>query len=212
MHAYLIIGKKVKEIDKKAEEIIDKLGSKRVNFEIGKIYDVRKLNSFTKLNISTPTSIFINNIDQASIPATNAFLKNLEEPQESISYILTASSVYKVLPTIVSRCHVIKISGLKDSTNKKEVYKFLKMSQGKKLLYIDKMKKREDAVSFIEDIIITLHNSLHSNKPVDIVSSSVVGRINTVLILESANKTLVALKANGNVGLQLTNFVVNSTQ
>lgn len=212
MHAYLIIGKKVKEVDKKAEEIINKLGSKRVNFEIGKIDDVRKLNSFTKLNISTPTTIFINNIDQASIPATNAFLKNLEEPQESISYILTASSIYKVLPTIVSRCHVIKISGHEDSSNKKEVYKFLKMSQGNKLLYIDKVKKREDAASFIEDVIITLHNSLHSNEPKDISPFNTRNRKNTIVILESANKTLLALKANGNVGLQLTNFVINSTQ
>ena len=119
MHAYLIIGNNVKEIDIRAEEIMNKLGSKRLDFEIGKIEDIRKLNSFTKLNISTPTTIFIKNIDQATTPATNAFLKNLEEPQETISYILTASSVYKVLPTIVSRCRVLRISGHEDSANKK---------------------------------------------------------------------------------------------
>ncbi len=191
---------------------MNKLGSKRLNFEIGKIEDVRKLNSFTKLNISTPTTIFINNIDQATVPATNAFLKNLEEPQETISYILTASSVYKVLPTIVSRCRVLRISGHEDSANKKEVYKFFKMSQGNKLLYIDKLKKREDAIRFIEDLIITLHNSLHSNEPVDVVSKTTEERKITVLTLESANNTLIALKANGNVSLQLTNFVINLAQ
>ena len=86
------------------------------------------------------------------------------------------------------------------------------MSQGNKLLYIDKLKKREDAIRFIEDLIITLHNSLHSNEPVDVVSKTTEKRKITVLTLESANNTLVALKANGNVSLQLTNFVINLAQ
>ncbi|MBU0567590.1 hypothetical protein KKC52_06010 [bacterium] len=77
--------------------------------------------------------------------------------------------------------------------------KFLKTSVGEKLKTVDKIRKREEAVLFMQDLIIDWHDLL-TNKECS---------LSTAKALKAANKTLVALKANGNVALQLANFVVN---
>jgi len=200
MHSYLFIGLDRKRIDAEINKLVEKLGAKPLEFELAKIGQVRELQSFTKLKVDKPTTILIRNIDNATTEALNAFLKNLEEPQKNIKYILTTSSEYRVLPTIVSRCQIVKIeSGKLKVENKKNTRKFLKASVGEKLKIVDKIRKREEAILFVQDLIITWHNLLINKE----CSSS------TAQALKTANKTLVALNANGNVALQLANFTIN---
>ncbi len=45
--------------------------------------------------------------------AANAFLKTLEEPPEGTLFILVTSEQSKLLPTIVSRCQIVRFSPLK---------------------------------------------------------------------------------------------------
>lgn len=47
--------------------------------------------------------------DEANASAQNALLKTLEEPAEQIKLLLTASSENAVLPTIASRCEIIRM-------------------------------------------------------------------------------------------------------
>jgi len=49
---------------------------------------------------------------EANAAAANALLKILEEPPESVVLILTADDVEAVLPTIVSRCEVLRLRPL----------------------------------------------------------------------------------------------------
>ena len=49
---------------------------------------------------------------EANAAAANALLKILEEPPESVVLILTANDVEAVLPTIVSRCEVLRLRPL----------------------------------------------------------------------------------------------------
>ncbi|MGD9901553.1 MAG: ATP-binding protein [Spirochaetales bacterium] len=49
----------------------------------------------------------LNNIDEATISAQNKLLKTLEEPEQDVIFILTATSIKAVLPTIVSRARTI---------------------------------------------------------------------------------------------------------
>ena len=49
---------------------------------------------------------------EANPAAANALLKILEEPPESVVLILTADDVEAVLPTIVSRCEVLRLRPL----------------------------------------------------------------------------------------------------
>jgi hypothetical protein len=78
--------------------------------------------------------------------------------------------------------------------------KFIQLSTGEKLSYIDKIKDRDEAIEFVENMVNFLHSSLHEN------TLKYKSRIKEI---ELAVKTLSRLKGNGNVNLQLTNLVVN---
>lgn len=201
MHAYLIVGKsgsEQPEIDKLARV----LKAKILEFPIVKIEDVRNLNSLIRLSFDTPTLIYSRNIHETGEEALNAFLKNLEEPQENIYFALTTPSVRAVLPTIVSRCQVVKTTNDQQSTveDKQEIEQFLKMTKGERLSYIDKLKDRTKAIEFAVNTVNFLHGSLHKNE---------VEYKSCARNVEVATKTLSGLKANGNVNLHLSNLAIN---
>jgi DNA polymerase-3 subunit delta' len=50
--------------------------------------------------------------EEANLSAANALLKTLEEPASQVILILTAESVESLLPTIVSRCEVLRLRPL----------------------------------------------------------------------------------------------------
>ena len=200
MHAYLLISQN-SDINSDIEKLAKKVNAKVVEFPLLKIDDVRNLNNLIRLSFDKPTLIVCKNIHEAGEEALNAFLKNLEEPQENIYFALTAPFVRKVLPTVVSRCQIIRIiNNSQFVIDNEEVEKFLKLGVGEKLSYIDKIKDRASAMEFAENMVNFMHRSLHKNE----VKYS-AGAENIKL----AVKTLSGLKANGNVNLQLSNFAVN---
>ena len=95
-------------------------------------------------------------------------------------YVLTVSNLENVLPTIVSRCQVIKIQDLR--------YKMYdKNANYKDALNI---KDRGEAIKFVENLIYIDHEkNIFQNQ-------------------ENYLQSLKNLKANGNVSLQLLNLVV----
>ena len=166
--------------------------AKVLNFPLVKIEDVRNLNNLLRLSFSEPTLIVSENIDEAGEEALNAFLKNLEEPQDNIYFALTASSVRKVLPTIVSRCQIIKIVNSEQSTvNSEEVENFLSITPSQKLTFFDTIKDRNKAIEFVESLIFFLHNK------------------GDLTNMELLIKTLTRLKGNGAVNLHLLNLIAN---
>lgn len=199
MHAYLLVSQNL-NLKSQIEELAEKLKAKILEFPIVKIEDTRNLNNLIRLSFNQPTLIVSKNIHEATEEALNAFLKNLEEPQENIYFALTAPSAKHVLPTIISRCQIIKIKNDQKNELNYNIEEFLKMSVGEKLAYIDKIKNRESAIEFTENSIRFLHSQLISDR----VKYNVVAKN-----IEIANKTLSRLKANGNIGLQLANFVIN---
>lgn len=202
MHAYLLIGQGLR-VKGQSEKLAQKLNAKILEFPLAKIADTRSLGQITKLAFNAPTAILINSIDLATEEALNAFLKNLEEPQKNIYYILTANSLATVLPTIVSRCEVIKVQSTEYTVHSTETEKFLELTTGEKLAVIDKIKDRGEAKIFVKNLIEVAHfNLLNSTKT----------RLKKAMDLETLIKTLNNLKSNGNVQLQLTNMVINSDQ
>ncbi len=199
MHAFLIVGKNKDKIDENIEEIISKNKAKIVEQILKTIDDVRQLNKSTRLTLIEPTAYLIKDIDQAGEEALNAFLKNLEEPQEYLFYILTTSNIHTVLPTIISRCQIILVSSDTKLDISKEILEFPNLSVGEKLAYVDTIREREKAVSFIEDYLNLIHKLIHSNSP---------GLNKNSQNAEVALTTLKYLRANGNVNLQLANFVI----
>lgn len=201
MHAYLIIGRGKEKLERKTEELTRKFKLKVINFPLSKIEDTRSLNSFLNLEVNSPTGIIINSIDRVTDEAANAFLKNLEEPQKDLYFFLTADSLHRVLPTIVSRCEVVNVSKgkVQKETNPK-VLNFMTMTKGEKLMEVDKIKGREEAKTFVTNLIESLHDNLHR------AESNFKNQADDLELLQ---KTLNNLEANGNVTLQLANLVIN---
>lgn len=54
--------------------------------------------------------VLIREADTMTIQAQNALLKSLEEPDRNTSFMLTASNEGAVLPTILSRCRLVRMS------------------------------------------------------------------------------------------------------
>ena len=206
MHAFLFIGQ---EINNSAiNNLAQKLHAKILEYPLVKIGDVRDLNNLIRLSFDKPTLIVCQNIHEAGEAALNAFLKNLEEPQENIFFVLTAPSARKVLPTIVSRCEVIRIrnleSGILGERKNEEAEEFMKMTTGEKLSYIDKIKDRTKAVELAESLVNFYHNAIHSDLCQEVGPLDRVARN-----AEAAGTTLNRLKANGNINLQLTNLIIS---
>lgn len=209
MHAYLIIGSSEKGVSKawpissvadNIEKLLKILKASPYEFLLNKIEDTRYLAKLTSLSINKPTAYIIKNIDQATTEALNSFLKNLEEPQENLYYILTADSLAKVLPTIISRCQIIKIQNSKLKIQNENTERFLDITTGERLAYCDNIKSREEAKAFVIKII----NHLHV-----LITSASENHSNLATNLETASSSLNNLEANGNVNLQLANMVVN---
>lgn len=199
MHAYLITGFNRQKKEEEITKLIKESSSLRLGFELKKIADVRELNKFVSLSLAQKSAIVIEDVHYASHDAQNAFLKSLEEPQENLIYILTASSQDSVLPTILSRCQLIETREPEVQIEKEmleTVNKFLRFPEGEKLKEVSKITKREEAIEFMKNIILVLHRRLKEDT-------------SQVHSIELAGLTLKRLEANGNVAIQLTNFVIN---
>ncbi|MEX2404577.1 MAG: DNA polymerase III subunit delta' C-terminal domain-containing protein [Balneolales bacterium] len=65
-----------------------------------------------KPNEGRRTVIIISNIEKMRVEGFNAFLKMLEEPAEGLMFILTTDNIDTILPTVISRCHLIPCTAL----------------------------------------------------------------------------------------------------
>ncbi len=86
---------------------------KELEIGIGKIRDIRR--SVSLFPYYSPYKIIIiNQADKLSPEAANAFLKTLEEPTSKTIILLISSSHQNLLPTVVSRCLLIKFLSVGD--------------------------------------------------------------------------------------------------
>ena len=76
-----------------------------------KIEHIRRAIDFVHLStqVAGRKVSVLESIEQASIPASNALLKSLEEPPAKVHWILTTTAYDVLLPTIRSRCTRIRL-------------------------------------------------------------------------------------------------------
>lgn len=189
MHAFLIVATNSSTTQKEVLNIAEKNKATVLPFVLQKIEDVRQLKKMVSLLFSKKTAIFLEDFGDATIDAQNAFLKNLEEPQPNLIYILHTSNLSGVLPTIQSRCQIIKTVDI-DRQIPQEHKDFLNANLDSKMEYIAKLKDRLEAIKFVEDLIYLDR------------------QMNKFANMQSYINAIKSLKLNGNVSLQLLNLVV----
>ncbi len=75
--------------------------------------------------------VLISQADRLRVQAANAFLKLLEEPPANVVFILTSSRESRLLPTILSRCQVLRFARIDQDTLRDELITRLKVKPDK---------------------------------------------------------------------------------
>lgn len=131
-----------------------------------------------------------------TVEAQNALLKTLEElPKEAI-LILGANSDANLLPTILSRCQIIRLDAT-DSAGLQpawEVYaenleKLLNSTSGERFEYVEKLKDREE---FLHYLVYAFREMLYAPRPR-------LGRLAVINFLKELLETEEQVKQNVNI-------------
>jgi DNA polymerase III delta prime subunit len=100
--AYLIVGGNAQSRLEKAK----KVAPETVTVSVSKVEEIRSLEKL----IHTGQSVILEDAQNLTTEAQNAFLKTLEEPPENVSIILLAQNEDQLLETVVSRCFLVNLS------------------------------------------------------------------------------------------------------
>ena len=182
MHAFLIIGGAKEERIKKltslmTEAHITTFDTRPLTLteEISSI-GITLVRNWQKQLLLMPTSSpyaagVIESAELLTTEAQNALLKTLEEPPIHTRIYMEAQYENSFLPTILSRCHIIKVSDEKTKLTKKEETLVETMSQlfqknmskGSTLTTIDTLvKNKNDAGQWIDQAIQAIHKTKSS--------------------------------------------------
>lgn len=139
--------------------------------------------------------------DSLTFQAQHALLKTLEEPTPDTFLILEVANPFKLLETIRSRCQLIKAPRAKvedDNLDQAETLLtlFLHSSPGARLSYVEKFKKKEEAVRLMESILGLLHTKMQE-------------RPSWAGAAKLTHETLDDLKGNVNTSLALGHFALH---
>jgi len=104
----------MQHIDLHILQAVDEEGKPRIGgtLKVDQIRDVRRLLSFKPYQSNYRLALFLR-FGEANDSAANALLKTLEEAPSYAVLILTADNPEQLLPTIVSRCEVLRLRPLR---------------------------------------------------------------------------------------------------
>ncbi len=115
--------------------------------------------------------IILREADKATIEAQNALLKLLEEPPESTYIVVFAGTEEKILDTVRSRSHIIRIAPEAGTGNNHreviaQLVKILRSGPGERVLISQNLSKtREDTLTFLNQLIPAVSAQLHHPAP-----------------------------------------------
>jgi DNA polymerase-3 subunit delta' len=92
----------------------EKEGTRARNISVDQIRGLSRLIQSAP-SLSHRRVVVIDSADDLERSAANALLKNLEEPPADMLFLLVAHAPARLLPTIRSRCHVLRFDLLKDA-------------------------------------------------------------------------------------------------
>ena len=118
------------------------------------IAEARKIKEFFSLKPYSGKGrvVVLEDASNLTDEAQNALLKTLEELPKEALFILCANSDAYLLPTVISRCQIIRVANneLRIMNNYKEdIEKLLKSPVEQRFEYIEKLKDREEFLKFM---------------------------------------------------------------
>jgi DNA polymerase III delta prime subunit len=165
-------------------------------------------------------AVVVGEAEKMTIPAQNAFLKTLEEPPADSLIFLCSPNEELLLPTIVSRCEVVRLNQSSQLINDQKLltshFSLLKTlvhaQAGERLKLIEPYEKtREEAIKFCEEMIRVLRSNL-INKVQPILrlrSGQATYNLQLTTIIPSFQQAFNLLQANINVKLVMDNLIIN---
>lgn len=170
----LIISRNTELINEKLNDLLFKLNHKydlnnpdlfiideNTGWGIDVVRSIKKFLSQKAFNHKSKI-LLIKDCHKLNIEAQNALLKTLEEPGENNYLVLTTNKPSSILPTILSRCHSIKLS----SPKKKSSEKLLKITGNlKKDLEVSESisRNKEEVLPFLEEQLRLYQEELIKN-------------------------------------------------
>lgn len=126
-------------------------------------------NSFSKPFAASYKIVIIDDFDKVTPEGQNALLKTLEEPMDYLILILISSNMRNILPTIISRCRILKFIDLTQDrieefllskkVSERNARLFSRLSNGDVSLALrysedpDLLSRREDVIDMLDRII-----------------------------------------------------------
>lgn len=212
-HSYVIICQDADKAQEKVNKIVQELNissADKLYFNQAsniKIADIRLLHNWISLKpyLGQNKLAFIKHAELLTGEAANALLKILEEPPKHSIIILVAPEKSKLLPTIVSRCQVIRINCPLEISHeeleiaKAELEKLIKCSISQKFSYIDQLVK-DDNPQAITNLL---------TKWLYLLKGQMLDGQNTPKIIRQIQKSLNLLSStNVNKKLLLENLIL----
>lgn len=107
------------------------------------------------------TSCVLEDASNLTIEAQNALLKTLEELPEDALFILGADSDSKLLPTVLSRCQIVKLHflgrGGEEKIYQEDLERLINADLPERFEFIEKLKEKEE---FLKFMIFYFHKGL----------------------------------------------------
>lgn len=227
MHAYIITGGSA---DKRSNHINELLGKRAISphdvitivpepISIG-VDSVRSVAVHLSLHpvASDCHAVVVRNAHAMTLEAQNAFLKTLEEPPGNALIILETNQPEVLLPTILSRCHIIRLSDRarpcqSDAETLSQCLQTIQhlreSSAGERLRTIDAIAKtREEALAFVNLSIQSLahHLRMTGRGPVNPDISTKLPPATTAKLLRSLLTARTQIMGNITPKLALDNI------
>lgn len=218
MNSFLISSRNFEKGKEKAKELSKKRKIENIDINIFGyekaigIDDIRNIQQkiFLKPIKSLEKSAILIASQGLTIEAQNSMLKLLEEPPNNTIIILVCDKE-SVLPTIISRCVVIELENELKINKKNSAYLNILISSngvGERLkLAQDLAKEKNEAIEFLEDLILATREKLIKKVSNDKGRHSISQYLN---ILTSLQRTHTIIKTtNVNLRLALENLFLN---
>lgn len=207
MQTFLLVGSEKEALDLEIARIKKTLAVSSWNTEIISpfpsigIDEIRRIKHILSLKPYGGTNrlIIIYEIDKATLEAQNALLKILEEPPFTTFLILTTINHHLLLPTITSRCQVIRlgIKMVKDgdlSAIEALLLKFYQSSPGEKIMLSQNLiNSKVEAEQLLNKLTELLHRLLvHPANKINLTRQEIA----TLLTRTAAAKNYIERNVN----------------